>query len=310
MDTKRTCPLCHANGNRVQEEIRTTLICDLYRQSFGMDVDYLFSDVESILFIECNACGLFYFYPPVTGDSAFYDQLQNEPWYYLESKYEYNFVANMIESGASVLDVGSGKGAFADRLVSGVKYIGLDSSIEAGRKARSSGVHVINESIEAHSFSNHEIYDFIVSFQSLEHVADPHSFLSAAAKCLRVSGELIIVVPSEDSFLRFASNTPLNMPPHHVTRWPDRTLRYMAQLFGLNLSLVHHEPLQDIHREWCFSVMTNAMLGRGRYRIENRESVFAKITSRTARVLAGLLNKYLSREFWPCGHSVISVYTK
>jgi len=305
-----TCPLCQAGANGVRETIQTSLICDLYQQRFGMDVRYLFSNIKCVVFSECTTCGLFHFSPAVTGDSEFYDKLQNEPWYYLESKYEYDFVANLINPGASVLDVGSGKGAFADRLVSGVKYIGLDLNIEAGRKARSSGVDVMNESIETHSLSNRESYDFVVSFQSLEHVANPHSFLAAAATCIRPSGKLVIVVPSEDSFLKYASNSPLNMPPHHVTRWPDETLRNLAKLLGLKLSFVHHEPLQDIHREWGFSVMANAMLGRGRHQIESQTSLFGKVRSRTAGVLAGLLHGYLSREFWPCGHSVIAVYTK
>jgi 2-polyprenyl-3-methyl-5-hydroxy-6-metoxy-1,4-benzoquinol methylase len=305
-----TCPLCQAGGSRVRETIQTAVICDLYHQRFSMDVSYLFSNIECVLFCECATCGLFYFSPPVTGDSEFYDKLQNEPWYYLESKYEYEFVANLIDRGASVLDVGSGKGAFAARLVSGVKYIGLDLNIEAGRKARSNGVDVMNESIETHSLSNRESYDFVVSFQSLEHVANPHSFLAAAATCIRPSGKLVIVVPSEDSFLKYASNSPLNMPPHHVTRWSDGTLRNLAKLLGLNLGFVHHEPLQDMHSEWGFSVMAHAMLGLGRHQIVSQTSLFGKVRSRIAGVLAGLLHRYLSKEFWPCGHSVIAVYTK
>lgn len=304
------CPLCQASVNSLREEIQTAHICELYRESFGIDARRLFLDTASVGFIECTACGLRYFSPAVTGDGEFYDELQKQPWYYLESKYEYDLVANMIAPGARVLDIGAGKGAFADRLASGVKYTGLDSSPEARRKAQSKGVDVLNESIETHALSHRERYDFVVSFQSLEHVADPCAFLTAAAACINPSGKLVIVVPSEDSFLRFASNSPLNMPPHHVTRWPDRTLREIAKLFGLKLSFLHHEPLQDIHSEWGFAVMAGAILGRGRRLTERRGSIFAKIISRTAGKLGGVLSRHLSREFWPCGHSVIVVYTK
>lgn len=303
-----TCPLCQADGNAVREAIHAAAISNLYQRQFGMDVRELFSNIERVLFSECGACGLFYFSPPVTGDGKFYGRLQHEPWYYLESKYEYDFVANLIERGASVLDVGSGKGAFAERLRPGVRYRGLDLNIE--RDAGIRGADVVNESIENHSAANRGRYDFVVSFQSLEHVADPHSFLTAAAACIRPSGTLVIVVPSEDSFVGYASNSPLNMPPHHVTRWPDATLRHLAKLLGLNLRFVHHEPLQDMHREWGLSVMAHAMLGHRRHRIETPTSLFGKVRSRTAGVLGGLLERYLSREFWPCGHSVIAVYAK
>lgn len=304
------CPLCQANESSLREEIQTANICELYRESFGIDARRLFLDTKSVGFIECTACGLRYFSPMVTGDGEFYDELQKQPWYYLESKYEYDLVANMIAPGAGVLDIGAGKGAFADRLVSGVQYTGLDSSPEARRKAQSKGVDILNESIESHALSHHGGYDFVVSFQSLEHVADPSAFLTAAAECIRPSGKLVIVVPSDDSFLRFASNSPLNMPPHHVTRWPDRTLREIAKRYGLKLSFLHHEPLQDIHSEWGFAVMAGAMLGRGGHLTERRSSVFAKVISRVAGILGRVLSKHLAREFWPCGHSVIVVYTK
>lgn len=304
------CPLCQASGDSPREEISPPRICELYREFFGIEVRRLFRDTASVGFAECAACGLRYFSPMVTGDGGFYDELQKQPWYYLESKYEYDFVADMIAPGARVLDIGAGKGAFADRLVSGVQYTGLDSSIEARRKAQSKGVEVIDESIEAHALSHREGYDFVVSFQSLEHVADPRAFLMEAAACIRPSGKLVIVVPSDDSFLRFAANAPLNMPPHHVTRWPDRTLREIAKLLGLKLSIVHHEPLQDIHSEWAFSVMAGAILGRGKRLVERHDSVFAKVISRMSGILGGVLSRRLPREFWPCGHSVIAVYTK
>ncbi len=190
------CPLCQASGNSLREEIQTAHICELYRESFGIDARRLFLDTQSVGFVECTACGLRYFSPLVTGDGGFYDELQKQPWYYQESKYEYDFVANMIAPGARVLDIGAGKGAFAGRLVSVVEYTGLDSSPEALRKAQSNGVDVLNESIETHALSHREGYDFVVSFQSLEHVADPSAFLTAAVACMRPSGKLVVVVPS------------------------------------------------------------------------------------------------------------------
>jgi 2-polyprenyl-3-methyl-5-hydroxy-6-metoxy-1,4-benzoquinol methylase len=302
-----TCPLCQASGNAVREAIQTAFIANLYQRRFGIDVGYLFRNIERVLFSECGACGLFYFSPPVTGDGAFYGKLQHEPWYYLESKYEYDFVANLIDRGASVLDIGSGKGAFAERLRSGVRYLGLDLNIESQARSRAD---IVNETIENHALAHRERYDFVVSFQSLEHVADPYAFLAAAAACMRRSGTLVIVVPSEDSFVGYASNSPLNMPPHHVTRWPDATLRHLARLLGLNLRFVHHEPLQEMHREWGFSVMAHAMLGHGSHWIESQASLFGRVRSRAAGALARLMQRCLSREFWPCGHSVIAVYAK
>lgn len=304
------CPLCKGERQAIREETATSEICRLYGEQLGVDVRRLFSGTGTIAFVECATCGLGHYCPTVTGDGGFYDRLQTESWYYLEAKYEYDFAAKLIGCNANVLDVGSGEGAFARHLPPGAVYTGLDMSSEAIRKAQRNGFRVINEAVESHAAANEGRYDVVVSFQSLEHVTDPRSFLVAAAKCLKSGGKLIVAVPSEDSFLRFASNSPLNMPPHHVTRWSDGALRNLAAIIGMKLCMLHHEPLQDIHRDWALSVMANAMLGRGRRQVEGRAGLTGKITARVASLLSRLLRKRLPRDFWPCGHTVIAVYSK
>lgn len=303
------CPLCKCGEQNVREQISVSDICRLYEKQLETSVGSIFSGVETVAFMECASCGLGYYTPTVTGDGAFYDKLQNAPWYYLKAKYEYEFVANLIGTGGSVLDVGSGEGAFSRHLPAGTSYTGLDMSGEAIRKAKLSNILVINEAVETHAVANAKRYDAVVSFQSLEHVSDPHAFISAAARCVRPSGKLVVAVPSEDSFLRYASNTPLNMPPHHVTRWSDSTLRSLAAIVGMRLSILHHEPLQDIHRDWALSVMANAVLGRGRQQIEGRAGITGRVRARLARVLSSLLRGKLPHEFQPHGHTVIAVYS-
>ena len=72
----------------------------------------------------------------------------------------------------------------------------------------------------------------------------------ATIDCLKPGGKLIIAVPSDDSFIRGAVNAYLNMPPHHASRWPDKTIKNIAPLFNINFIELHHEPLHKIHRRF------------------------------------------------------------
>ncbi len=87
----------------------------------------------------------------------------------------------------------------------------------------------------------------MVSFQVLEHVRDPRDFLAACAACLRTGGLLIIGVPSDDSFPGISVNDIFNLPPHHVTFWPDRALRFALTDAGMGDIMVEHEPLAPAH---------------------------------------------------------------
>jgi len=304
------CPLCRGDQHLVHESASADDLCRLYEQQLGLDVKALFSGVDSLTFMECLACGLGHYNPPLTGDAQFYDSIQNEPWYYLRTKYEYEFVSSLITSAESVLDVGSGEGAFSRHLPHVTAYTGLDMSPEAISKAQGNGIRVVNEAVEKHAESCAGRYDTVVSFQSLEHVSDPRSFITAAAQCVAPTGKLVVAVPSEDSFLHFASNSPLNMPPHHVTRWSDRALHGVARVTGMRLSLLHHEPLQDIHRDWAMTVLARTMFGFGKKQIEGRGGIQDRIRARAASLVARQLRSRLPREFQPNGHTVIAVYTR
>ncbi len=72
----------------------------------------------------------------------------------------------------------------------------------------------------------------------------------------------MIAVPAQDSFLAIAPNSPLNMPPHHVTRWTDRALANLAHSEGLRKADIWHEPVADFHKEWHATTLAYHALAR------------------------------------------------
>lgn len=300
------CPLCRETGTRPIETVRISDLEALYVSQFGTHVDYLF-DAQELIFVGCPACGLRFFGSAVTGDEVFYNSLQGNEWYYMDSKYEFEFAARLV-GDARVLDVGSGRGAYSSLLKNPTRYTGLDLSVNAQRLAKDMGIEVLNEDIASHARRMPDVYDAVCSFQSLEHVADPRGFLAAMVRCVRPGGRLIIAVPSEDSFVGMAVNSPLNMPPHHVTRWTDRALESVARLFGLEMELLHHEPLQDCHRDWCANVIVGKML-RGNDRLVDMHAD-NWLRSRATNWLSSLIRKRTGTAGWLFGHTVIAVYHK
>jgi len=298
------CPLCESKEIKKIETIKKKNLISLYKIMTHTDFTYLLD--KDIEFCECQYCKLRYYDPLITGDERFYNSLQKFDWYYMDEKEEYHYAKKYISSTDKVLEVGSGKGAFAKHLLT-KNYIGLDFSVNAKEMAEKNGITIKNEMIQDYALRNESNFDVVVSFQVLEHVSDPESFLEAKVKALKLGGKLIIAVPSEDSFLRYVYNGILNMPPHHVTRWSDDTLRYVAKKYNLKVIDIYHENIQPVHKRWYLSTLIQNSIIKPKLL---SQSFTRKIVSKFAGLSARFLIRGLKNEMLPYGHTVLVVYEK
>lgn len=241
------CPLCGDARVQILQEMSTSDLMGLHSGALARIVGDLLSDLKVIAYAACDACELRFFHPPRPGSEAFYQACQELESYYPQEKPEFAFARAQIERRHRVLEVGCGRGAFGTGL-DVTEYVGLEFSPTAAEQARAMGLHVTNEDVETHSANRPEAYDVVCAFQVLEHVADPASFVRACIRALRIGGQLIVSMPSVDSFAASVSNFALDLPPHHLTRWNDSCLRAVGRLFPLDLRQIWHEPLQPVHR--------------------------------------------------------------
>lgn len=253
--TNEQCPLCSSSDVATLELVPGSLINRMYGSELNIK-DALSSTVLG--YCSCHNCGLVYFSPLETGDNRFYEQLQQFEWYYMSDKAEFHVAMKSIPSNATVLEVGAGKADFS-KLVGKERYSGLEFNDLAIKRARDSGITLIKESVEDHAAAGHH-YDAVVSFQVLEHVRSPNAFIKACVDCLNPKGRLILAVPSQDGFVGKALNNILNMPPHHVTRWTDKTLRVLATMYKLDLLSIEHEPVAPYHQEWARTAIVEARI--------------------------------------------------
>jgi len=298
------CPLCESATSIFVNRVRKKDLLKIYKKFIKIDIGYLInSDID---YYECLKCGLRFYYPHITGDEMFYNALQKFDWYYMDEKEEYHFVKEYISNNDNVLEVGSGKGAFVKYLTTD-KYIGLDFSENAKKMAAENGIIIENDTIENYAKFHEEEFDFVVSFQVLEHVSNPKSFIEASLRVLKLGGLLIVSVPSEDSFLKYAVNSILNMPPHHITRWRDKNFEFIAKKYNLELIDIFHEKVNEYHKLWYLHTLV-------RNSLKNYElidvSLAGKFINKLSSFIAKVLMRGIKKEMLPTGHTVIAVFKK
>lgn len=233
----------------------TAPIAKQYREQFNYDPDY--GGADSIAVYECDTTGYRFFYPfSLEGPESLYRRLESTDWCYEEDKWEHNIVAARIPETASVLDIGCGRGAFLSKVRS-PRVTGIELNQSAAAFARTRGIEVVETLIGAHAKERPNHYDVVTAFQVLEHIADPVPFLKSCIAALKPGGTLVIAVPNNDGFIRFA-DLPLNQPPHHVGLWTPRSLEALAGILGMKLEAIEEEPLREL--DWYQQVMESRYL--------------------------------------------------
>lgn len=304
------CPLCKGNKIIQIEKIKVKDVNDLYIRFYQLDVTSLFLQ-EDVYYCKCENCYLKFFEPSVIGDETFYKALQKTDLYYMEDKEEYDFASKYIFPSDDILDVGCGKGVFSKKVICN-SFTGLELSTTAKDIAEQEGIKIINESIEDHCLYNKEKYDVASAFQVLEHVDCKilYSFLKAMVESIKQDGLLIISVPSDDSFIGKATNSTLNLPPHHQTRWPDKTLKEIAKIFNLKILDLHHDLIAQRNKEHYLYDNTFYKLTTKHTLISKKRNIIQKISLRLLKLLNTRFKIYLVDRIKPYGHSVTIVYKK
>lgn len=302
-----SCPLCGSANINIVTTLATADLVHLWNITAGIDTASQFGKCEKLHLQHCSACDFRFFDPLITGSEDFYKRLQEKPWYFADEKYEFGQAAALVGATERVLEIGAGKGVFPTRLTT-KNYLGLEFSTQAIAMAKERGIELRQQTIEDHARVNAGVYDVVCSFQVVEHVSSPRSFLEAATACLKPGGRLMISVPAEDSYLHSAVNAYMNLPPHHVSRWSDACLERLAPRLGLSLDRLMVEPLADEHAGWYLHTLLLRLVfpHAPMVRVLPTFWYIFKLFDAMAMRLAPRLAKNLR----PRGHTVLATYRK
>lgn len=292
MKQNANCPLCGANETSILETLNTKSLARLWEYS-KVNASDLFRNHNVISKLLCSNCELIFFYPFIQGDDYFYSKLGEEDWYYLhEDKTEYNYSENFINDGDSVLDIGSGRGAFYRNIHKKISYLGLELSSRAITDAQRDDIKVIQTRIEDYAKNHKSVHDVVVAFQVLEHIANIDTFIKSSLYALKTNGLLIIAVPNNNSFLRLTVNNVLNLPPHHLIHWTESSLKFIAQKHQLEIVDLYKERVTNIHKKWYYE--TTLVEWFCRMTGVKQKSFNNSIGYRLIRKASGLISKLAS----------------
>ncbi len=314
MPNRILCPSCNNENITTASTINTDDIIALYKKN-GI-LTKAVKKAPTVLLLHCADCDLKFFNPPIPGDENFYNQLQNQDWYFLHSdKTEFAYSKKFIKEDNKVLDVGSGRGIWSKYVkeVNGAFYQGIEFSSKSIELAERDGVNVIKESIEEHARKSGSSYDVVAAFQVLEHIESIREFFAACVTCVKPGGKLTIAVPNNEGFLKGMINNWLNLPPHHINHWNERSLVKLGEIFNLKTVAVYKEKVTPVHRLLFYNVRIFSNLSRMigyKSGIVNHSLKF-KILNKIS-LLDGKNSDavFLKADLKSDGHTIIVVYEK
>jgi SAM-dependent methyltransferase len=233
-----------------------------WRTAWGIDVAVDLQAYDAISLYRCDRTQLLFFTPDCAGSGGLYEQLMRFEWYYMADKWEYavalaDLQPLLRQPAARILEIGAGQGAFVQRAIAaGFAIEGLELNAQAIAQAQAQNLPIramdLYALAAAAAADPTQRYDAICSFQVLEHVPQPRTFLAAALDLLNPGGHLMVCVPNANSFMKYQYNL-LDMPPHHLHRWSAATFRALPQVLPLRLAHLRTEPLAPYHVRDCLN---------------------------------------------------------
>lgn len=295
-------PLCPDSLVTLVDEVSGERLSSEWQRQLGIEIPPSFCSHTVFRLWRCTRSQLRFITPSMPGDGDFYARLRAFDQYYCADKWEYRAAINWTRGGGRLLDVGCGDGAFVQMAVEkGFESEGLELNSSAVAHAQAKGLKVWARMPEAHAERiEFTPYDVVSSFQVLEHVHEPMTFLKSLITMIKPGGRLVIGVPNCDGWAG-ATGGVLQWPPHHLTWWGGASLVYLQQILPLRLVALEFEPLRDEHkRDYVTAFLHPALVPKA---VNN--GLFKRIANRTLCEMAMRLIPARAE-----GHTVLAVYER
>jgi len=222
------CPLCGNTNNFIHIESindpETALEYKMYR---------------------CPECSLEFSFPMKSAPPSHYEKFER----YFE-RWEFKKVLDLVPfKKAKIIDIGCGEGYFLKLAKEkGFEVFGIDFNENAIKIAKEKfGIenlypYTLEEFME--KFPN-EKFDFVCFFHLLEHLEDPLNFMKNIKKILKEDGYIAFSLPNPKRFfLYFNFREEWDFPPHHLTRWNEKSIDKLLNILGFELIKKEYEPLK------------------------------------------------------------------
>lgn len=255
------CNLCKSNN---------------FKKLYSVKADSGFSYPHPLTYVKCNNCGLVYTNPrPVL--KRIREQYESELYHPKISGKSINYLGDILKANfkklifiekykkqGKLLDVGCASGILLDLArLRGWDVCGVEFAETTSKVAKNDfKLNVFNGVLEDSDFKSN-FFDLIVSFNTLEHMRDPFSFLKKSHTLLKKEGLLIVETPSLDSihYSLFGKKWgPASDLSQHLYLFNKKNLKKMLEKAGfevIGLKLINSWTPWFLKREAWFKYLVD-----------------------------------------------------
>lgn len=224
-------------------------ICPLCgtQQSFSGIESHISNNQKYDLF-GCAACGVQFWWPLKNPGSTWYEHDEryegrnHDPILKPNEKHR-GTIAFFEPHHGRVLDVGCGVGNFlAHAAQRGWECHGIDfdrDGIEAAKKTFGLKDLEVADVLEYKARHPQERFDLVTFFDVLEHVDNHNEFIEAVKSLLVSDGYIALSVPYRRGWRWLM---PHDLPPRHLTRWDEESLKIFLGAHGFVVRQINYVP--------------------------------------------------------------------
>jgi SAM-dependent methyltransferase len=236
--TTRACPVCGATSGR---ELAAARLDTSTLDEFAF-ASRKFPEYMHPRYVECDRCDVAYADPVLAteGVESAYDHAA------FDSKEEAEFASRTYQSliprirarlprSPSALDIGTGEGSFLDRLLElGFSRVrGVEPSAAAIAAASDRVRPLIAHGVFDHDTLDHERFDLVTCFQTIEHVVAPSELCRAAFEAVAPGGAFLLVCHDRRALLnRTLKHLSPIMDVEHLQLFTERSARELLTRAG------------------------------------------------------------------------------
>jgi 2-polyprenyl-3-methyl-5-hydroxy-6-metoxy-1,4-benzoquinol methylase len=181
--------------------------------------------------------------------------------YHAKHRWEWTEVIKLLSARQgveTVLELGCGVGTFLPLLdeLPTLTVSGIDASAASVEKAKARGLNVRCQTVEEVAATDQR-YDVVVLSHVLEHVSDPIELMQSIASILQPGGWIMCSLPYSPmsrEMPEFGVWDPMNLPPHHITRWNAQSFKALADRLGMEVVLYTSIPKSVLKRAFQATV--------------------------------------------------------
>lgn len=240
------CILCSSKAREIKELDRDSIILSFIKRGIINKEDNLV--IKDYYLMRCESCNLEFASPMLEPTSEFYNNIiVNSDKYYPKFRWEWGEFIQALKKDekfkkrkVTLLDVGCGSGVFLEFLntnIDFIKTIGIDSTPSSIEACKNKGIEAVCSKLSEFKPSVGDSIDIVTMWHVLEHVSDPVDLINEVKSLLSIHGSLYFSVPLSPASYETLEFDPLNLPPHHLTRWSINSLRKLAETTEMSIEI-------------------------------------------------------------------------